>query len=149
MRALALRTPAWAMRWLILSCSVLRVTLPGSGGFWRGGMVVLLAGGSARGRLGEDLEAVEQLALGDLGGAHVAAGEPGLEAVGDAGGPADGGLVDALVDQQLGGAEGQGVARAAAAGVDDRAGSAGAAGASEAAAGALVMPGPSWGGPTE
>ena len=29
------------------------------------------------------------------------------------------------------------------------AGSAGATGASEAAAGALVMPGPSWGGPTE
>ena len=32
-RALALRTPAWAMRWLILSWSVQRVTLPGSGGF--------------------------------------------------------------------------------------------------------------------
>ena len=120
MRALALRTPAWAMRWLIFNCSAERVTLPGSGGLRRGGMVVVLAGGSGVGGLGQDLEAVEELALGHLAGADVAAGQAGLEAVGDAGGPADGGLVDALVDQQLGGAEGEGVARAAAARVNDR-----------------------------
>ncbi len=149
MRALALRTPAWAMRWLIRSWAVLRVTLPGSGGFLRGGMVVFVAAGSAVGALVRIWRRSKSLPWVPGPARRSPPLRPASQAVGDAGGPADGGLVDALVDQQLGGAQGQRVARAPAPGVDDLAGSAGAAGASEAAAGALVMPGPSSGGPTE
>ena len=137
------------MRWLILSCSVLRVTLPGSGGLRRGGMVVVLAAGSAVGTLARIWRRSKSLPWVTW----PALTSPPVS-------PASRRLVMPVARRMAAwsmrwlisswlGAEGERVARAVRPGSTIAAGSAGAAGASEAAAGALVMPGPSWGGPTE
>ncbi len=149
MRALALRTPAWEMRWLIFSCSVLRVTLSGSGGFWRGGMVVSLAGGSGAGVLVTIWRRLKSLPWVTW----AAWTSPPVS-------PASRRLVMPVARRMAAWSMRWLISSCSALRVRGSpwpvrpgstigAGSAGDAGASEAAAGALVMPGPSWGGPIE